>query len=314
MLTTSPHHGLAMACFARATAPVGAAVLLLCTGTALPQTAGVDTPATPPERPAILGHRGALMLAPENTLAAFGLSLATGTDIELDVWPTKDGKLAVIHDGSVDRTTDGKGPVAALTLAQLKALDAGGWFHPDFTGERIPTLDEALQFIVRNERRPTVVAINIKPVSDVLIKGIIQAVRETSMFDRSFVFDLSLDNVRRFKQCDPRIRCAASPRTRADIDKALALDLIDVIWAGPQPKSIIDLIHSAGKPIYVTIVNDANQWLQLKADGVDGICTNHPVRMKEAAWPPPPGRMWDHYLEPAKRPLYQFRPPPPPAP
>ncbi|MBT3375553.1 MAG: hypothetical protein HN742_23755 [Lentisphaerae bacterium] len=275
---------------------------------AIPPGAAAGAPDAVTKRPAILGHRGALMFAPENTLAAFLLSLATGTDIELDVWPTKDGELAVIHDPRVDRTTDAKGNVADLTLAEIKALDAGSWFHPDFAGERIPTLDEALHFIIRNERRPTVVAINLKPVNEVVISGVIHAVRETATFDRCFVFDLSLDNAHRFKQAEPRIRCAASPRTATDIDKALGEDMIDLIWTGPQPKTVIDRIHAAGKLIYVTIVNDANQWLRLKADGVDGICTNHPIRMKEAAWPPPADRMWDHYLSPGKRPQYQFGP------
>jgi glycerophosphoryl diester phosphodiesterase len=267
-----------------------------------------------PDRPAILGHRGALMLAPENTLAAFGMCLATGTDIELDVWPTKDGELVVIHDDRVDRTTNGKGRVADLTLAEIKRLDAGSWFHEDFAGERIPTLREALRHVVANERRATVVAINLKPVNEVVVSGVLGAIRETNLYKRSFLFDLSLENARLFKKREPRVRCAASPRNPAEIRDALALDIIDVIWAGPQSKATIDLVHKAGKVIYITIVNNAAQWLRLKADGADGICTNHPVRMKEAAWPPPAKRMWDHYLEPAKRPHYQFKAAPPPTP
>jgi len=260
-------------------------------------------------RPAVLGHRGALTHAPENTLAAFELCVRAGCDIELDVYPTRDGQLVVIHDATVDRTTNGKGAVAGLTLAEVRRLDAGSWFHPDFAGERVPTLDDALALVVAKERRPTVVAINLKPVTDAVVDGVIRAVRKHGLFARSFVFDLSLENARRFKRREPRIRCAASAHTPQAIRDALELDVIDVIWTGPKPKAVIDEIHAAGKQVYFTLVNDAAQWLRLKADGADGICTNHPLEMKHAAWPPPPGRMWDHYLKPEQRRRHRYLPP-----
>ncbi|MFB8271933.1 glycerophosphodiester phosphodiesterase [Streptomyces sp. NPDC055955] len=89
-------------------------------------------------RPLVYGHRGARSEEPENTLRSFRRAAALGADgIELDVRVSADGHLVVVHDATVDRTTDGEGEVAALTLAQLRSLDAG-------SGERIPTLDEAL--------------------------------------------------------------------------------------------------------------------------------------------------------------------------
>ncbi len=93
----------------------------------------------------VIAHRGASELYPENTLAAFRAAIEAGADsIELDVILSEDGTVVVIHDDSVDRTTDGSGEVADLTLAELKALDAGSWFGPDHAGERIPTLQEAM--------------------------------------------------------------------------------------------------------------------------------------------------------------------------
>ena len=260
-------------------------------------------------RPAILGHRGALTHAPENTLPAFELCLRTGCDIELDVHPTRDGKLVVIHDATVDRTTDGKGAVASLTLEQVRRLDAGAWFHRDFAGERVPTLDETLALVVARERRPTTVAINLKPVNEAVIDGVIAAVGKHKLLDRAFVFDLSLENARRFKRREPRLRCAASAHTPQAIHEALKLDVVDIIWTGPKPKAVIDEVHAAGKRIYFTLVNDARQWLRARADGVDGICTNYPLEMKAAASPPPADRMWDHYLKPDARPHYHYRPP-----
>ena len=91
----------------------------------------------------VIAHRGASSYAPENTLAAFDLALEMGvTHLELDVHATDDGRLVVIHDDTVDRTTNGSGPVAGHTLSSLMALDAGSWFGVRFTGERVPTLDE----------------------------------------------------------------------------------------------------------------------------------------------------------------------------
>ncbi|MDE2748718.1 MAG: glycerophosphodiester phosphodiesterase family protein [Chloroflexota bacterium] len=91
----------------------------------------------------VFGHRGALAQAPMNTLAAFDCARQQGADgIELDLQLSRDGHLVVIHDYTVDATTDGHGDVAEMSLAELKRLDAGAWFSAAFAGERIPTLDE----------------------------------------------------------------------------------------------------------------------------------------------------------------------------
>lgn len=96
----------------------------------------------------IWAHRGASATAPENTLAAFRAAEAAGAaGIELDVHLSADGVPVVIHDETVERTTDGRGPVAALTLGQLLQLDAGSWFAPEFAGEALPTLEEVLEWV-----------------------------------------------------------------------------------------------------------------------------------------------------------------------
>ena len=93
-------------------------------------------------------HRGDVAAAPENPLPAFQLAVEKGAAmVELDVHLTKDGELVVMHDGSVDRTTDGRGKIADLTFEEVRALDAGGWFAPEFAGARVPTLREALEVI-----------------------------------------------------------------------------------------------------------------------------------------------------------------------
>lgn len=96
----------------------------------------------------IIAHRGSSVNRPENTLASFDEALRVGADgIELDVQQTKDGHLVVIHDVTVDRTTDGSGYIKDLTLAQLKELDAGTWFDKSFMGERIPSLSEVFELL-----------------------------------------------------------------------------------------------------------------------------------------------------------------------
>ncbi|NGP44436.1 glycerophosphodiester phosphodiesterase [Bacillaceae bacterium SIJ1] len=108
-------------------------------------------------QPLIIAHRGASASAPENTLAAFTKAVADGANaIELDVHLTKDNELAVIHDDTVDRTTNGTGLVGQMTLAELQELDAGSWFSDDFQGEKIPSLTEVFAAL------PSTVVVNVE--------------------------------------------------------------------------------------------------------------------------------------------------------
>ncbi|MCK3682836.1 glycerophosphodiester phosphodiesterase family protein [Maribellus sp. YY47] len=96
-------------------------------------------------------HRGAMKTHPENTIPAYQAAINAGAHmIELDVWLTKDGEMVVIHDNTVDRTTNGSGRISELTLAKIKKLDAGSWKSPEFEGVRIPTFEEALKVMPRN--------------------------------------------------------------------------------------------------------------------------------------------------------------------
>lgn len=98
--------------------------------------------------PRIIAHRGHSIGAPEQTLAAFRIALEHGVSmIEADVRRTADGVLVLLHDRTVDRTTDGTGAIAELPFVEARALDAGAWFAPEFAGERIPTLDELFELV-----------------------------------------------------------------------------------------------------------------------------------------------------------------------
>ena len=99
-------------------------------------------------QPIIFAHRGASAYAPENTIASFELAVVQQADaVELDVKLSADGQVIVIHDSTVDRTTNGHGKVQDMTLAELKTLDAGARFSSQYTGEKIPTLDEVFEAV-----------------------------------------------------------------------------------------------------------------------------------------------------------------------
>lgn len=112
-------------------------------------------------QPPVIAHRGAREDAPENTLAAFRLAAEQGVHwIETDIKLTHDGVPILFHDDVLDRTTNGKGPVADMSWAEMKELDAGSWFNPSFASEHIPHLTEALHYVLDNKMR---INLELKP-------------------------------------------------------------------------------------------------------------------------------------------------------
>lgn len=96
----------------------------------------------------IIGHRGAAKLAPENTLAGFEKAVEVGADmVELDIHMTKDGEIVVIHDATLDRTTNGNGAIIEHNFSEIRTLDAGGWYDTTYSGQKVPTLREAMELI-----------------------------------------------------------------------------------------------------------------------------------------------------------------------
>lgn len=99
-----------------------------------------------PDRPLVIAHRGHSIAVPENTMEAYRRAIELGTEmIECDVNITRDGQLVMIHDWTLDRTTSGSGPVRRCSLEEVRALDAGSWFGPEFRGVRVPTTAEAIE-------------------------------------------------------------------------------------------------------------------------------------------------------------------------
>jgi len=114
-------------------------------------------------RAGLIGHRGAAAQAPENTLAGFRKAAALGfARVEFDVRLSRDRRVILLHDETLERTSDGKGEARALDFAEIRRADAGGWFAPEFAGERVPALEEALDLL---ERLGLAAVIELKPAS-----------------------------------------------------------------------------------------------------------------------------------------------------
>ena len=108
--------------------------------------------AAPLELPPLIGHRGAAAQAPENTVAGFRRAAALGLPwVEFDVRLTADRRLVLMHDATLTRTTNGRGRVRDRRLAEIAELDSGSWFAPAFAGERVPTLERAIEVLAEGE-------------------------------------------------------------------------------------------------------------------------------------------------------------------
>ncbi len=156
-------------------------------------------------RPLIFGHRGASKVAPENTLPAFEAAVRLAADgVELDVQYSSDGRLVIFHNTTLNKTSTGTGRVTAHTLDELRGLDAGSWFGPQFAGTRIPTLDEVLDLL----RGKLLVNIELKSF-DMASKGlaadVVRTVRDHQMADQVVLSSFNPFILRAAKQTGPEI-------------------------------------------------------------------------------------------------------------
>ncbi len=229
----------------------------------------------------VIGHRGASSVAPENTLASFAKAVEFGADyFELDVWVSKDDSLIVIHDDSLQRTTNGEGAVADYTCEQLKKLDAGSWFDAKFAGEPLPTLKEALQLAKKNDIK---VCIEIKSRKPGIVGDILNLVDKLGMADRVIIFSFDADQVAEAKKLRPDIPALylVGEASNADVDKAVQLGA-DAIGIGDDATpELVDYAHQKGLELWKWTVNDIDDMLALIKMGADGIITNYPQKLVE---------------------------------
>jgi glycerophosphoryl diester phosphodiesterase len=259
-------------------------------------------PARPLGEVGVSGHRGASAELPENTLAAFRRALELGADgVELDVALTADGVAVVLHDSTVDRTTDGTGAVADLTLDLVRALDAGG-------GERVPTLDEVLALAAgRAEVNIEIKAADAAPAVAAVVarhpdltwfasSGQWEALTELQqLVPGARVYPLTLgvatpDHLRalgraagydeeRMEAEIARFSHLGRPLHEA-LEFAMRIGAAGVsTWAEGLGPDDVDAIHAAGLSAWVWTINDPDRAEELMRMGVDAICTDHPAAL-----------------------------------
>lgn len=246
--------------------------------------------------PEVIAHRGSSGVAPENTLAAVRQALRHRADtVENDIQRTKDGELVIMHDTTLARTTDveqvfpDRAPwnVRDFTLAEIKKLDAGSWFGPEFAGQRVPTLAE-WGAAVGNAR------MLLEPKAPELYPGIekdldrelntVPALRKALRGGRIVVQSFNHAWLRGYKELAPEVPVGllyGSKPTAADIEAAAA-------WAeqvnpalGVIDQATVDLVHDRDLEIHVWTVNDGQGMRRARDWGVDGIITNYPQVLRD---------------------------------
>jgi glycerophosphoryl diester phosphodiesterase len=260
-----------------------------------PRPATVEELLAPGSRPRVIGHRGAAGLAPENTLPSFSRALELEADglrvdaVELDVQLSRDRELVVIHDPDLDATTDGRGPVAALTLAELRRLDAGSRFSPEHAGARIPTLREVLELVGRE----LLVNVEIKghAVTDEIAGGIEEQVaalvHALGLERRVIVSSFDPRALRHLLQLAPGIATASLYNER--VHRGLTpIEVMDAVGSRAfnlskkqVDRAIVEHCHAHGRPVAVYTVNEVVEMRALLDLGVDALFTDRPDRMLE---------------------------------
>ncbi len=237
-----------------------------------------------PRTPAIIGHRGASAAAPENTLAAFTLAIDLKADaVELDVKLTKDGVPIVMHDPTVDRTTNGHGKVADLTLADLKKLDAGMKKDPKFAGERVPTLAEVFEAVAATRSVWVNVELtNYTTRSDGLEAEVVALIQKMNLQRRVLLSSFNPFALRNARRLEPSLPVAQLTAQHMPI-------YLRDAWLAPFIR------HEARHPHYVQLkkrgvayykrrgyrvnvwtVNDPADLRDFARQGVDGLITDVP--------------------------------------
>lgn len=232
----------------------------------------------------LIGHRGARFEAPENTLPGFQYALDMGIDsFEFDVHLTKDNELVVIHDASVDRTTNGSGLVSEMTLAEIQALDARAEFT-DWPGAcRIPTLHQLLELIHSADYLEIEIKTDAPERLDRVAPMVIDAIHAFDLAGRAFITSFDVYALEAAQRVDPAIRRGLigawdDDRFRDEATR-LAISLAGVPYATATP-ALVDWAKSAGILTTGWPTNSPEQLARALELGVDAVCTDAPTTIR----------------------------------
>lgn len=224
-----------------------------------------------------IAHRGASSLAPENTLVAFEKAVELGVDaVELDVRFSKDQKIVIMHDDTVDRTTNGHGNVSDLPLAELKKLDAGSWFGEGFQGTKIPTLEEAIAAL----KKKTMLWIEIK--QEDMEGKLVKLLEDYKVIYDVVIISFIHSALKRIRIFNSQIPTGALFGVTGGRAKKVTQHVLSYyanmlnISKGSVTRKIIDDAHRHGLTVGVWTVNKDKEMQKMMSLGVDAITTDYP--------------------------------------
>lgn len=250
------------------------------------------------KKPLIIAHRGASALAPENTLAAFEKAISGGAEgIECDVRLSKDGAVVVFHDATLGRLTDRKDLVSSLTAAELQKIDVGSWFGKrrpndsatDFSGERIPTLRQLLDFL---KDFTGLIYIELKcRESEVekLVKAVCETISDSPRLSQIIVKSFQLETIPHIRRACPKVKTAAlfapkimtllrKEKRLVNIAHELGADMISVHFSLATRK-LMKKAEKRGLPVTIWTA-DNPRWIKRAFDlGLFAVITNNPAQL-----------------------------------
>ncbi|MCD6576876.1 MAG: hypothetical protein J7K66_02545 [Anaerolineaceae bacterium] len=238
------------------------------------------------QRPLDIAHRGDGVAAPENTLSAYQKAYEAGAEmIETDVNITKDGHLVIIHDGTLDRTTNFTGYVHEYTLEELRRADAGSWFNPMFAGEHIPTIEEAFEFAKKNG---IYMCFEVKgrgtARSTAISTQLVEIIREYDAFDSTFMSSYYHDSLAAAKKIAPQLMLAPErlpDDVEPDIPEALrqandlGAEVLQLHYKYLYPE-VIQAMHEADIALWVWPTTTKDEILPAIKRGADAVMGDDP--------------------------------------
>lgn len=242
-------------------------------------------------RPAVIAHRGYSAVAPQNTLAAIEAACRAGVDsVEIDLQPTADGVGAVIHDETVDATTDGTGKVAALTSDEVLRLDAGSRFSPVFAGQHVPTLADVLGVLARHPDTDLLLELKGSWTTE-QVEGMAATIAAAGFDNRVLVQSFWPATVATVRDVAPHL--AGGLLVSFDPPGLLRLcERLRVVACNPSVSMVagsprlVSRLHAAGLRVMSWTANDPASWATLVSTddgaGVDAVITDRPERL--AGW------------------------------
>ena len=233
-------------------------------------------------RPIVLAHRGDMAHAPENTLPSFQMAVQKGADgVELDAKLTTDGHVIVIHDPTIDRTTDGSGRVASSTLESIRKLDAGSWFSDAFRGAQVPLLEEVFETVGR-KKLINIELTNYSTPGDGLVQKVCELIRRHQVQDQILFSSFFAANLRKASRILPEIPCAllAMPGLRGAWARSFGFMFGNYQALHPHisdaDRQQVQRIHRLNRRVHVWTANSHEEVNQLREWNADGIFTDDP--------------------------------------